>query len=84
MVFGILVNWFSFRFFPSCLSTCLAKCKQKLLNILITSPKSDQKPKMGWSGETKVGFKQQSFFQKESGDSVLWLKSVIVERLTFI
>ena len=36
------------------------------------------------SGATRVGFKQQSSFQKESADSVLWPKFLIVERLTFI
>ena len=39
LVFGILVTlvaWFSFCFFLSCLS-CLAKCKQRLRNIFVTS-----------------------------------------------
>ena len=39
LVFGILVTlvaWFSFCFFPSCPS-CLAKCKQRLCNIFISS-----------------------------------------------
>ena len=36
------------------------------------------------SGATKGGFKQQSSFQKELADSVLWPKFLIVERLTFI
>ena len=54
LFFGILVTlvvWFSFRFFPSCPS-CLAKCKQRLCNIFVTSsPKvtKNQQRKMGWT-----------------------------------
>ena len=58
LFFGILVTlvaWFSFHFFPSCLS----KCKQRLRNIfLISSPKvtKNQKQKMGWRKHLSTNF----------------------------
>ena len=67
LVFGILVNlvaWFSVRFFQSCPS-CLTKCKQRLLNIFVTSSSKvnkNQNWKMGrmkhkWSTESKFIWK---------------------------
>ena len=51
LVFGILVTlvaWFSFHFFPSCPSY-LAKCKQRLRNIFVTSlPKVTINQKQKW------------------------------------
>ena len=55
LVFGILlilVALFCFRFFPSCPSSCLAKCKQRFHNIfafLLPKVTKNQKPKMGWA-----------------------------------
>ena len=62
LVFGILVTlvaWFSFHFFPSCPS-CLAKCKQRLRNIFVTSS-----PKVTKNKKRKMGLTKHLSLKKE-------------------